>query len=84
MADRKEGAAAPIQRQGEYQQQNQQQQNQDAAGQQHLCCIKQFGPEVFHESSTHFFQYDIGVQSSHLTSLLKLGTQKYLSLRFKI
>ena len=33
MADVKEGAAAPNQRQGQNQQQNQQQQNQDVAGQ---------------------------------------------------
>ena len=45
--------------------------------------LKQFGPRVFHESSTHFFQHAIGVESN-LTSLLKLVTQKYLSLRFKI
>ena len=31
----------------------------------------------------HFFQHAIGVESNHLTSLLKLVIQKYLSLRFK-
>ena len=45
--------------------------------------LKQFGPGIFHESSAHFFQHAIGVESNHLTSLLKLVTQKYLSLRFK-
>ena len=45
--------------------------------------LKQFGPGVFHESSAHFFQHAIGVESNHLTSLLKLVTQKNLSLRFK-
>ena len=45
--------------------------------------LKQFGPGIFHESSAHFFQHAVGVESNHLTSLLKLVTQKYLSLRFK-
>ena len=45
--------------------------------------LKQFGPGVFHESSVHFFQHAIEDKSKHLTSLLKLVTQKYLSLRFK-
>ena len=38
--------------------------------------LKQFGTGVFHESSAHFFQHTIGVESNHLTSLLKLVTQK--------
>ena len=36
--------------------------------------LKQFGPGVFHESSTHFFQHIIVVESNHLTTLLKLVT----------
>ena len=39
--------------------------------------------EKVQESSAHFFQHAIGVESNHWTSLLKLVTQKYLSLRFK-
>ena len=45
--------------------------------------LKQFGPGVFHESLAHFFQHAIGLESNHFLSLLKLVTQKYLSLRFK-
>ena len=32
--------------------------------------LKQFSPEVFHESSAYFFQHAIGVESNHLTSLI--------------
>ena len=39
--------------------------------------LKQFSPGIFHESSAHFFQHAIQDESNHLTSLLKLVTQKY-------
>ena len=42
-----------------------------------VCCIETFWHWTFlHESSAHFFQLAIGVESSHLTSLLKLVTHK--------
>ena len=45
--------------------------------------LKHLGPGVFHNPSANFIQHAIGVESNHLTSLLKLVTQKYWSLRLK-
>ena len=45
--------------------------------------LKQLGPNIFNSSSTHFFEHTIGEECNHLTSLVKLVTQKYLSLRLK-
>ena len=41
------------------------------------------GPNVFSDSSKHYFQHSIGAESDHLSSLVRLTVKKYPSLRLK-
>ena len=45
--------------------------------------LQQLGPDIFTRSSGHFFDHTIGEKCDHLSSLLKLVTKKYISLRMK-
>ena len=45
--------------------------------------FKQLGPSVFTDSLSHYFDHTLGAECDHLSSLLKLVTQKYLTLRLK-
>ena len=45
--------------------------------------FKQLGPSVFTDSLSHYFDHILGAECDHLSSLLKLVTQKYLTLRLK-
>ena len=45
--------------------------------------LQQLGPDIFARSSGHFFDHTIGEECDHLSSLLRLVTKKYISLRMK-
>ena len=45
--------------------------------------LEQLGHDIFTDSPAHLFAHSVGVECDHLSSLLKLVTQKYLSLRIK-
>ena len=45
--------------------------------------LQQLGPDIFTRSSGHFFDHTIGEECDHLSSLLRLVTNKYITLRMK-
>ena len=45
--------------------------------------LQQLGLDIFARSSGHFFDHTIGEECDHLSSLLRLITKKYISLRMK-
>ena len=45
--------------------------------------VEQFGSAVFDQSQEHFFDHSLSIEADHLTTLLRLVTEKYVLLRLK-
>ena len=45
--------------------------------------VEQLGSAVFDQSQEHFFDHSISIEADHLTTLLRLVTEKYVLLRLK-
>ena len=45
--------------------------------------LELLGLNIFTDSTAHLFAHSVSVECDHLSSILKLVTQKYLSLRIK-
>ena len=45
--------------------------------------VEQLGSAVFHQSQEHFFDHSLSTEADHLTTLLRLVTEKYVLLRLK-
>ena len=45
--------------------------------------VEQFGSAVFDQSQEHFFDHSLSIEVDHLTTLLRLVTEKYVLLRLK-
>ena len=45
--------------------------------------LKQLGPTIFSNIEGHFFDHTLIEESDHLTTLMRVITKKYLSLRLK-
>ena len=46
--------------------------------------LEQFDHDIITDFPAHLFAHSVGVECDHLSSLLKLVTQKYLSLRIRL
>ena len=45
--------------------------------------VEQFGSAVFDQSQEHFFDHSLSIEADHLTTLLRLVTEKYVLLCLK-
>ena len=45
--------------------------------------VEQLGLAVFDQSQEHFFDHSLSIEADHLTTLLRLVTEKYVLLRLK-